>query len=296
MKVLVIGAKGQLGHEIMLQSLCSEHTFVFADLSGDGDEVKVLDIADPQQVNQLISDDIDVIVNCAAYNEVDKAEDDYAPAMKINVDAVATLADAAKKSNALLIHFSTDYVFDGTVNVPYTEEDAPSPLSAYGRSKLEGEKAIVSSGCRYMIFRTAWLYSLTGRNFFKTVASKCAELPSIKVVCDQVGSPTNAFDLAGLIMHIIDNDLLDKTGLYHYSNDGVASWYDFAKEINALLGYTCDVQPCRTDEFPRAAKRPNYSVLDKKKVKEAFGLYVPHWRESLALLVQDYLNKAESYL
>lgn len=293
MKISVIGARGQLGHEIMMLSRSSGHTFMFADLIGGADGIETLDIADPEQVRAFISDDTDVIINCAAYNEVDKAEDDDALAVAINVNAVAQLADAAKKANALLIHFSTDYVFDGNANIPYTEKDTPSPLSAYGRSKRAGEVAIEESGCRYMIFRTSWLYSLTGRNFFKTMAQKCAENPSIKVVCDQVGTPTNAYDLASLVMHIIENDHLDKTGLYHYSNDGVASWYDFAKEINDMLGYTCDVQPCRTDEFPRKAARPSYSVLDKTRVKTTFGMHVPHWRESLSLLVHDYQFSVE---
>ena len=290
MKILVIGAKGQLGHEIMKLSSSVEHKFVFADLLGDGEEVKSLDITDMQQVQQAVSDDVDAIINCAAYNNVDGAEDDEAAAMKLNAEAVANLAAAAKETNALLIHFSTDYVFDGKANVPYTEEDTPSPQSAYGRSKLAGEEAIANSGCRYMIFRTAWLYSLTGRNFIKTMVNKCAASASIKVVIDQAGTPTNAYDLAYLIMHIIETNQLDKTGIYHYTNEGVASWYDFAKEINDMLGYTCDVQPCRTSEFPRKATRPNYSVLDKKKVKDTFGVQIPHWRESLAFLVEDYLQ------
>ena len=290
MKILVIGAKGQLGHEIMKLSSSIEHEFIFTDLQGDGEVVKTLDITDLQQVQMAVSDDTDVIINCAAYNEVDKAEDDETPAMKINVEAVANLAAAAKKADTLLIHFSTDYVFDGKANVPYTEEDTPAPLSAYGRSKLAGEEAVINSGCRYMIFRTSWLYSLTGRNFFKTMANKCAASPSIKVVIDQVGTPTNAYDLAYLTMHIIETNQLDKNGIYHYSNEGVASWYDFAREINDMLGYTCDVQPCRTSEFPRKAARPSYSVMDKKKVKDTFGVQIPHWRESLAYLVEDYLQ------
>ena len=289
MKILVIGAEGQLGNEIKQQSRFSEHTFVYADIAGDGDDVKVLDITDPQQVKLAVSDDYDVIVNCAAYNEVDKAEDDDTQAIRLNVEAVANIAQAAKAADALLIHFSTDYVYDGKANVPYTEEDTPAPLNAYGRSKLAGEKAVQESGCRYMIFRTSWLYSLTGRNFFKTMADKCAECPSIKVVCDQVGTPTNAHDLAYLVMHVIGSDQLDKTGIYHYSNEGVASWYDFAKEINDKLGYTCDVQPCRTGEYPRKAVRPCYSVMDKNKVKKTFGIQVPHWRESLDVLVREYL-------
>lgn len=287
MKIILIGAKGQLGHEIMLLGNNSEHEFVLADINGDGDEICPLDITDERQVEDIVTDDTDVIINCAAYNEVDRAEADDAPAMKINAYAPGLLAAAAKRADALLIHFSSDYVFDGKANVPYGEDSPAAPLNAYGRSKLAGEKAIQESGCRYMIFRTSWLYSLTGRNFFKTIAAKSAECPKLNVVFDQTGTPTFAGDLAFLVMHIIENDMLDRTGLYHYSNEGTASWYDFAHAINAGLGYTCRVEPCRTSEFPRPASRPSYSVLDKSKVKETFGLEIPHWRESLEMLIRD---------
>ena len=287
MKILVIGANGQLGHEIKKQSRLSDHEFIFTDIQGE--DLMPLDITDPEQVQKAVTDDIDVVINCAAYNDVEKAEEDEQTAMKVNAEAVGLLAAAAKKADALLIHFSTDYVFDGKANVPYTEEDTPNPLSAYGRSKLAGEKAVQESGCRHMIFRTSWLYSLTGKNFFKTMAEKCADSPQAKVVIDQTGTPTNAEDLAAFIMHIITENMLDKTGLYHYSNEGVASWYDFATAINEELGYTCNVEPCRTSEFPRKAARPAYSVLDKKKVKETFGFEVPHWRKSLKVFVLGYL-------
>lgn len=288
MKILVIGAMGQLGQEIMKLSSPLEHEWVFADIDGDGRDVCILDVTDRDQVCAAVTSDVDVVINCAAYNEVEKAEADEKAAMSVNACAVGLLAETAKKADALLIHFSTDYVFDGKANTPYTEEDEPAPLSAYGRSKLAGEKAVMESGCRYMIFRTSWLYSLTGRNFFRTIAARAAEMPSLKVVFDQTGTPTFAGDLAFLIKHIVDNDMLDRTGIYHYSNEGAATWYDFAKEINDALGYTCDVQPCRTGEYPAVAQRPSYSVLDKKKVKETFGLLVPHWRESLRLLVHEY--------
>lgn len=289
MKILVVGAKGQLGREIRKQSRLSDHTFIFADIQGDGETVMRLDMTDPQQVLQFVADDTDVIINCAAYNDVEKAEADEQTAMKVNAYAVGLLADAAKNADALLIHFSTDYVFDGKANTPYTEDAVPNPLSAYGRSKLAGEKAVLESGCRYMIFRTSWLYSLSGRNFFKTIADKCAGSPTVNVVMDQTGTPTNAEDLAGFIMYVIENDMLDKTGLYHYSNDGVASWFDFAAAINQELGYTCSVKPCRTSEFPTKAVRPAYSVMDKRKVKETFGVEVPHWRCSLKVFVMGYL-------
>ena len=288
MKVLVIGAMGQLGHEIMQLSSESEHEFVFADVRGDGKDVMPLDITDRNQVFEAVSAGVDVVINCAAYNEVDKAESDEQAAFALNEKAVAYISEAAAKKDALLIHFSTDYVFDGQANTPYTEEAEARPLSVYGRSKLAGEKALQESGCRYMIFRTSWLYSLTGKNFFKTIATKCSSNSSIKVVIDQMGTPTHAYDLAFLVLHIIESGKLDKTGLYHYSNEGTATWYDFAKEINDMLGFTCNVEPCRTGEFPSKAARPCYSVMDKKKVKETFGMEIPHWRESLAMLVDEY--------
>lgn len=291
MKILLIGAKGQLGNEIMKLGAGSEHDFVYADINGDGTDVLCLDISDEAQVSSMITPEFDVVINCAAYNEVDKAEEDSKTALQINFYAPGYLADACKRADALLIHFSTDYVFDGKANVPYVEDDVLAPVNTYGCTKLSGEKAIQASGCRYMIFRTSWLYSLTGRNFFKTIAEKCADVPTLKVVIDQTGTPTYAYDLASLIMHIIDEDMLDRTGIYHYSDEGVASWYDFAKEINDSLGYTCRVEPCRTCEFPRPAARPAYSVLDKSKVKNTFAVEIPHWRESLHMLIREYENK-----
>ena len=288
MKILVVGAKGQLGNEIMKLASPIMHEWVFVDVNSEGGDVLKVDVTDRDQVSAIVTPDVDVIINCSAYNEVDKAEGDMEAAMKVNAYAVGLLAEAALKADALLIHFSTDYVFDGKANVPYTEDCEPAPVNAYGRSKLAGERMVIGSGCRHMIFRTSWLYSLTGRNFFRTMAVKTAEMSSLKVVFDQTGTPTYAGDLAFLIKHIIDNGMLDRTGIYHYSNEGSATWYDFAREINDLLGYTCDVEPCRTGEYPSVALRPSYSVMDKKKVKETFGLPVPHWRESLRLLVREY--------
>lgn len=288
MKILVIGALGQLGNEIMQLSRASSHDFIFADVRGDGENVLALDMTDESRIMDFVSPDTDVIINCAAYNDVDGAESDENAALKLNRYAVGLLAEAALKSDALLIHFSSDYVFDGSANIPYTEDSPTAPLGAYGRSKLAGETAVIESGCRYMIFRTSWLYSLTGRNFFKTIADRCAQTSSIKVVIDQMGTPTCAYDLAFLIMHIIENGMTDRTGLYHYSDEGTATWYDFAYAINSALGYTCRVEPCRTSEFPRKAARPAYSVLDKRKVKETFGVEIPHWRDSLSLLVRQY--------
>ena len=289
MKIVVTGSLGQLGYELMRQAKESQHTYIFTDVR-ESELTTSLDITDAEAVEAFIGEDVDVIINCAAYTDVNRAESDEAMALKINSDAPGNLARAALKADALLIHISTDYVFDGKGYLPYNEESQTSPLSAYGRTKLSGEKAVEESGCRYMIFRTAWLYSLTGRNFFLTMADLTASKPMLKVVYDQVGTPTYAADLAFLIAHIIEENKLDRTGLYHYTNEGVCSWYDFTKEINDLLGHTCNVMPCRTEEFPTPAARPHYSVLEKKKVRETFGLEIPHWKESLRLAVKEYMN------
>ena len=279
---------GQLGHAVRKLSSGSEHEYVFTDIN-DSEGVSRLDITDKEAVRGMV-DGADVIVNCAAYTDVNGAEGNEAFAMKVNAEAAGILAEAAREAGALLMHVSTDYVFDGKGNVPYDEDAQPSPVNAYGRTKLEGEKAIAASGCRYMIFRTSWLYSDVGKNFYLTMNRLTAEKPELKVVMDQAGTPTNAYDLAFLLCHIIETDMLDKTGVYNYSNDGVCSWYDFAREINNMLGHTCRVEPCRTDEFPSPAQRPQYSVLDKSKVKRTFGVEVPHWRESLQLLIDQHYN------
>ena len=289
MKIVVTGSLGQLGYELMRQAKESQHTYIFTDVR-ESELTTSLDITDAEAVEAFIGEDVDVIINCAAYTDVNRAESDEAMAQKINSDAPGNLARAALKADALLIHISTDYVFDGKGYLPYNEESQAGPLSAYGRTKLSGEKAVEESGCRYMIFRTAWLYSLTGRNFFLTMADLTASKPMLKVVYDQVGTPTYAADLAFLIAHIIEETKLDRTGLYHYTNEGVCSWYDFTKEINDLLGHTCNVMPCRTEEVPTPAVRPHYSVLEKKKVRETFGLEIPHWKESLRLAVKEYMN------
>lgn len=288
MKIIVTGSMGQLGHAVRKLSSGSEHEYVFTDIN-DSEGVSRLDITDMEGVRGMV-DGADVIVNCAAYTDVNGAEGNEALAMKVNAEAAGILAEAAREAGALLMHVSTDYVFDGKGNVPYDEDAQPSPVNAYGRTKLEGEKAIAASGCRYMIFRTSWLYSDVGKNFYLTMNRLTAEKPELKVVMDQAGTPTNAYDLAFLICHIIETDMLDKTGVYNYSNDGVCSWYDFAREINNMLGHTCRVEPCRTDEFPSPAQRPQYSVLDKSKVKRTFGVEVPHWRESLQLLIDEHYN------
>ena len=287
MRILVTGALGQLGREICRLAESSEHTYVFTD-SRVQSGVSKLDITDPEAVKAAVQG-IDVIVNCAAYTDVNRAETDPETARKVNAFAPAALAQAAKAAGAMLIHVSTDYVFDGTSNVPYTEDAAKNPLGVYGRTKLEGENAVAASGCRHLIFRTSWLYSNTGKNFFLTMADLTGSKPEIKVVADQAGTPTYAYDLAYLITYIIEENLLDRTGVYNYSNEGVCSWFDFAAEICSMLGHTCRVVPCRTEDYPSPAARPHYSVMDKAKVKRDFGIEVPYWRRSLELAVQEYL-------
>lgn len=284
MKILVTGAKGQLGTEMMVRAEASRHTYVFTDVLEDAAKgILQLDITDPN----AIPADVDVIINCAAYTDVNRAESDEQTAMKVNALAPALLAKAAKASGALLIHISTDYVFDGKTDRPYRENDPAVPLSAYGRTKLAGEKAIETEGCRYMIFRTAWLYSNHGRNFFLTMARLTAEKQEVNVVDDQRGTPTYAGDLADLIYNIVENGDLAATGTYHYTDEGDCTWYEFAKAINDMLGHGCSVRPCRTEDYPSPAARPACSVLDKTKVKETFGIEIPHWRDSLAKAVNN---------
>ena len=282
------GALGQLGREICRLAESSEHTYVFTD-SRVQSGVSKLDITDPEAVKAAVQG-IDVIVNCAAYTDVNRAETDPETARKVNAFAPAALAQAAKAAGAMLIHVSTDYVFDGTSNVPYTEDAAKNPLGVYGRTKLEGENAVAASGCRHLIFRTSWLYSNTGKNFFLTMAELTASKPELKVVVDQVGTPTYAYDLAYLITYIIEENILDRNGVYNYSGEGVCSWFDFASEINRQMGHTCRIVPCRSEEYPTPAERPHYSVMDKSKVKRDFGIEIPYWRHSLAMAVQEYIS------
>ena len=275
MNILVTGANGQLGMEMRNVSVGSADRYIFTD-------VAELDITDADAVDRVIaSEKVDVIVNCAAYTNVDKAEEDEQAADLINHRAVAILATAAAKYGATLIHISTDYVFDGLSCVPYKEDDATSPTGAYGRTKLAGEHAVIESGCRYLIFRTAWLYSHYGKNFVKTMMKLTAEKDSLNVVFDQVGTPTCAADLAALIYKVITERMLDRQGVYHFSNEGVCSWYDFALEIRDLCGNTCDIRPCHSEEFLSRVRRPSYSVLDKTKVKNVFGLNIHHWKKAL---------------
>ena len=283
MNILVTGANGQLGREIRNASAGSGHRFVFTDVSqAPGLETVYLDITNADAVRiTCCSEDIDVIVNCAAYTDVEKAESDIQFADLLNHTAAANLASVACERGATLIHVSTDYVFDGESNVPYRESDPPSPLGAYGVTKYAGERSVMNSGCKYLIFRTAWLYSPYGKNFVRTMARLTGTNPGLKVVFDQVGTPTYAADLAGLIVRIISQGMLDRTGVYHFTDEGCISWYDLAVAVNRLCGHSCQVTPCHTDEYPTKARRPRYSVLDKTLVKETFGITIPHWYDSL---------------
>lgn len=278
MNILVTGADGQLGNCMRDVSAASSDNYIFTD-------VAQLDITDAGAVKKAVKDNsIDVIVNCAAYTNVDKAESDADFAELLNSTAVGNLADALKETGGTLIHISTDYVFGGDpYNTPCREDQKGTPTGVYGLTKLHGEQRIAESGVKALIFRTAWLYSEYGRNFVKTMLNLTATKPELKVVFDQTGTPTYAGDLAAAIFHIIEDRLMDgNEGVYHYSNEGVCSWYDFTKTIAEMAGNDgCDIQPCHSDEFPSPVKRPAYSVLDKTKFKRTFGMEVPYWTESL---------------
>jgi len=280
--ILVTGSNGQLGNEIRKRATLGVDKYIFTD-------VEELDITDMAAIRKTVTENkVNVIVNCAAYTNVDKAESDESTANLINNKAVEYLAVAAAENRATLIHISTDYVFGGNeTNIPLTENDTVNPLGVYGKTKLAGEEAVKKAGCKYMIFRTAWLYSEFGKNFVKTMRRLTESKDRINVVFDQVGTPTYAGDLAELICRIIEEDLLNRTGTYHFSNEGAVSWYDFAKEICSLSGNDCDIQPCHSDEFPSAVKRPNYSVLDKTLVKETFGIKIPYWKDSLKWCISE---------
>lgn len=288
MKILVTGANGQLGTHMRLQSEKSSHQYLFTD-------VAELDITDKKQVLDYIeANDISIIVNCAAYTNVDKAEDEESIAEKVNADAVRNLAIAMKNRGGWLFHVSTDYVFGGNQNnTPCAETEFVNPTGAYGRTKLHGEQSIQEVGCHYLIFRTAWLYSEYGANFVKTMLRLQAEKPSLNVVFDQVGTPTYAGDLASSIYNIIENDLyVGNDGIYHYSNEGVCSWFDFSRMIAEMSGNTqCKISPCHSNEFPSKVRRPSYSVLDKTKFKDTFNIDVPYWTESLKIVINNLVKK-----
>ena len=287
MNILVTGANGQLGNEMRIVAKNSADNYIFTD-------VAELDITNAEAVEKMVMDnDVKVIVNCAAYTNVDKAEDDSEFAEILNAKAAENLAVAMKKNDGLLVHVSTDYVFGGTKNnTPCKENEPANPTGVYGVTKLHGEQAIIASGCRHIIIRTAWLYSEFGKNFLKTMLNLTATKPQLKVVFDQVGTPTYAYDLALAIFDIVENRKYEgNDGVYHYSNEGVCSWFDFTKMIAEYAGNTqCDIQPCHSDEFPSKLVRPSYSVLDKTKIKATFGTVVPYWTDSLKVCMNNLKN------
>ena len=290
MNILVTGANGQLGNCLRNASKSSNDNYIFTD-------VAELDITDADAVKKAVTDnDVNVIVNCAAYTNVDKAEDDADFAELLNATAVSNLAEAVKANDGTLIHISTDYVFGKEpYNVPCREDQKGTPTGVYGTTKLHGEQAIARSGVKALIFRTAWLYSEYGKNFVKTMLNLTSTKPELKVVFDQTGTPTYAQNLADAIIHIITNrQFSGNEGIYHYSNEGVCSWYDFTKMIAEFAGNTsCNIKPCHSDEFPSKVIRPSYSVLDKTKFKSTFGLQVPYWTDSLKICISNLLRVDE---
>ena len=294
MKILVTGGCGQLG---MCLRRSLNLSVVYTDVV-EAPDTLFLDITDIAAVKAFVAEhQIDTIINCAAYTNVDAAEDNEPLAELLNAKAVENLAVAMKEVDGLLVHISTDYVFGAEpYNTPCREDQKGTPTGAYGRTKLHGEEAILRSGVRHVIIRTAWLYSEFGKNFVKTMLRLTAEKPSLKVVFDQVGTPTYAGDLAEAIVAILchsnpshsERSEESVTGIYHFSNEGVCSWYDFARMIAEYSGHTaCDIQPCHSDEFPSKVHRPAYSVLDKTKIKETFGLRIPYWTDSLKKCVRN---------
>ena len=297
MNILVTGANGQLGNEMRIVSKGSSNRYIFADvveaseesifmlkkLAGDdiSTDTEYLDITSLTDIRLFVHKySIDAVVNCAAYTNVDAAEDNEGIAEILNAKAPEYLAGAMKEVDGWLIHISTDYVFGGDpYNTPCKEDQKGTPTGAYGRTKLHGEQAIEKVGCKYVIIRTAWLYSEFGKNFVKTMLNLTATKPQLKVVFDQVGTPTYAGDLAKAIISILETPI---RGVFHFSNEGVCSWYDFTKMIAEYAGNThCDIQPCHSDEFPSKVKRPAFSVLDKSKIKQVFEVSIPYWVNSL---------------
>jgi dTDP-4-dehydrorhamnose reductase len=334
MNILVTGANGQLGNELRIVAQGSAHHFFFTDVCNASPEscamlhklaghdvcteTTMLDITDLSAIRAMVKENnIQVIVNCAAYTNVDAAEENQELAMKLNAKAPENLAVAMKEAGGLLVHISTDYVFGKEpYNVPCREDQQGTPTGVYGQTKLCGEQYIQAVGCQHIIIRTAWLYSEFGKNFCKTMLQLTASKPQLKVVFDQVGTPTYAYDLAKAIAVILEdydgvqsskvqefkNSILNennvqcsmlnvqwkKVGVYHFSNEGVCSWYDFAKQIQEFAGQLgCDIQPCHSNEFPSPVKRPSYSVLDKSKIKQTFSVVVPYWTDSLRCCISN---------
>ena len=307
MNILVTGANGQLGNEMRLIAKDSSNNYIFTDVNQvEGVDTTFLDITDFEAVCKMVAEhQVEAIVNCAAYTNVDAAEDNEALAEKLNAEAPENLAKVMKEVDGLLIQISTDYVFGKEpYNVPCKEGQQGTPTGVYGLTKLHGEQRVIATECKYVIIRTAWLYSEFGKNFCKTMMQFTATKSQLKVVFDQVGTPTYAWDLAQAIAVIIEdykkeafNSHLSsfnysKTGVYHYSNEGVCSWFDFAKMIAEYNGTTnCDVQPCHSNEFPSPVKRPSYSVLDKTKIKAMFSVEVPYWTDSLRRCMHNIKTK-----
>lgn len=306
MNVLVTGANGQLGSELRILSKNSVDKYVFTDVVTASDEsiammkklagydistdTEYLDITNLTDIREFVEKyNIDVVVNCAAYTNVDAAEDNEQIAELLNARAPEYLATVMKEANGLLVHISTDYVFGKEpYNTPCTEDQEGTPTGVYGRTKLHGEIAIKKAGCKSIIIRTAWLYSEFGKNFVKTMLNLTATKPELKVVFDQTGTPTYAKDLANVIITMLQ---APKEGIYHFSNEGVCSWFDFTKMIAEYAGYSeCDIQPCHSEEFPSKVKRPAYSVLDKTKVKNILGIKIPYWTNSLRQCINNLQN------
>lgn len=294
MNILVTGANGQLGNEMRIISKQSEDKYIFTDVNqAEGLETTYLDITDLDAVRNMVAEnDVKAIVNCAAWTNVDGAEDPekYELVEKLNATAPKNLAKAMKEVDGWLVQISTDYVFGKEpYNTPCREDQKGTPTGVYGATKLLGEQKIIATGCKYIIIRTAWLYSEFGKNFCKTMLNLTATKPQLKVVFDQCGTPTYAWDLATAIIAALKKPV---EGVYHYSNEGVCSWYDFTKMIAEYSGQTsCGIQPCHSDEFPSPVTRPSYSVLDKTKIKETFGIEVPYWTESLKKCINNIKKK-----
>lgn len=308
MNILVTGANGQLGNEMRIVTKISKDKYIFSDVCDEhpessamlqklaGEDVDCstvkLDITNIDAIRAMVQQhDVKVIINCAAWTNVDGAEDPekYELVELLNAKAPENLAIAMKEVNGLLVHISTDYVFGGApYNTPCEENQKGTPTGIYGATKLLGEQKIIATGCQYMILRTAWLYSEFGKNFVKTMLNLTATKPQLKVVFDQTGTPTYAWDLATAIVAALKNPV---AGIYHYSNEGVCSWFDFTKMIAEYAGTTgCDIQPCHSSEFPSPVTRPSYSVLDKTKIKETFGVEIPYWTDSLKKCINNLKN------
>ena len=308
MNILVTGANGQLGNEMRIVSSGSQDHYIFTDvIEVEGQKTTILDITDLDAIRKVVKEnDVTAIVNCAAWTNVDGAEDPekYKLVETLNAKAPENLAIAMKEVNGLLVHISTDYVFGGDpYNTPCKEDQKGRPTGVYGLTKLHGEQAIQDVECNHVIIRTAWLYSEFGKNFVKTMLNLTATKPQLKVVFDQVGTPTYAYDLALAITIILDDYKLSlnsqpstlnyaKAGIYHFSNEGVCSWFDFTNMIAEYARQTeCNIQPCHSDEFPSPVKRPAYSVLDKTKIKETFGIKIPYWTDSLKKCITNLQNQ-----